>query len=724
MTLSGIENIVQAVGWTLLHSIWQIGIIALVFFLILSFLPQQKPEIRYGLGVLSLVLTAILSAGTFWEVYEADRSDALHSQKEEISFTHYLEIVHPKTGPTEQESAGIDWQGVISQSRYWIDQRINWMVGAWLLGIMLLSARFGGSLYYLERLKKQCVEPLDERWQAKMREMANVLMINSSVELLASGIARTPMMMGHLKPVILIPASMLSGLSEDQLEAIIAHELAHIYRKDYWINLLQSVLEIIFFFHPAVWWMSSVVRAEREKCCDDLAVSLCGNSLAYVKALARVEEIKLNQPELALAFGGKEGGLLHRIERILQPGKKNSNLRARFVSTSLVMLSLLIVLSTTESQAIRYGSEKAKEALRWVKTSYLPVKVESHLPAMITYQDQEATQSRQANQAAKQVQVVQDTLPGQPNAPKVYSYSFHSSSFDSSNAPMVISIPSLPDLDSLVSFSFSAQDSILRQFTLNQDSLSAFVFNSLQDSSFVVNMDKASAPGAPMAFSFNSVDSSLNSTFQGAMALADSVMNSPFFASTITAHHFMNDSTLEARLRKLEQQMREREREVEALMREREQKLEMLLREKEAEFRQKEQKMLQEMQQQERELEQQMRQKQHMLEQQMSKQEVEMQKQQLKMEQEMRKAEQEMRQQEEDMRVTDQKIARLESQLIEDGLIRKGERYNLRIRADQILINDKKISDKLFRKYRTFMEEEDIFSFQEGNNISITRIAE
>jgi hypothetical protein len=135
------------------------------------------------------------------------------------------------------------------------------------------------------------------------------------VTLLKSALVEVPTVLGWLQPVILLPAAALTGLNPDQLKAILAHELAHIRRWDYLANIAQTVVEILGFYHPAVWWVSSRIRIERENCCDDLAVQVCGNSLQYAKALTSMEEIRHNRTDLAMAASG--GSLMARIARLL-----------------------------------------------------------------------------------------------------------------------------------------------------------------------------------------------------------------------------------------------------------------------------------------------------------------------------------------------------------------------------------------------------------------------
>ena len=141
------------------------------------------------------------------------------------------------------------------------------------------------------------------------------LHIARPVRLLRSTLVDVPTVIGWLKPVILLPATALSGLNPHQLEAILAHELAHIRRHDYLVNLLQTVVETLLFYHPAVWWLSRRIRAERENCCDDLAVSLCGDPVTYARALADLEGLRNPTRRFVMAADG--GSLVQRVRRLL-----------------------------------------------------------------------------------------------------------------------------------------------------------------------------------------------------------------------------------------------------------------------------------------------------------------------------------------------------------------------------------------------------------------------
>ena len=159
---------------------------------------------------------------------------------------------------------------------------------------------------------------------AAARVIAERLRIRRAVAILESRAVVVPTLVGWVKPVVLLPAAALAGLSPEQLQAILAHELAHVRRHDYLVNLLQSMVETLLFYHPATWWVSAQVRAEREHCCDDLAVEVCGDRLVYVSALAELTTLAGHR---GFALAATDGSLLGRVRRIL--GRQRIDARAR-----------------------------------------------------------------------------------------------------------------------------------------------------------------------------------------------------------------------------------------------------------------------------------------------------------------------------------------------------------------------------------------------------------
>lgn len=184
--------------------------------------------------------------------------------------------------------------------------------------------------------------------ELKLRELANKLNISKNVKLRESLAVKVPVVIGWLRPVILLPSSAITGLSVRQLELILAHELAHIRRHDYLVNLLQKIAETLLFYHPAVWWLSGVVRQERENCCDDLAIAVCkGDKLFYAKTLSLLDSMRPSN-DIALAADG--GSLLRRIQRLAGKGV-NTNYPAQWFVGLLMMLVPWVVLSIATAQA-------------------------------------------------------------------------------------------------------------------------------------------------------------------------------------------------------------------------------------------------------------------------------------------------------------------------------------------------------------------------------------
>ena len=198
-----------------------------------------------------------------------------------------------------------------------IDRAMPWLVSGWLAGVLLLSLRLLGGWWSTRVLRVAGVSPVPEWCRAQLTTLSSRMRIARPVAIVSSIRVSVPVIVGHVKPVIVLPAAVLSGLSVSQLEAILAHELAHVRRHDYLVNLVQTVIETLLFYHPAVWWVSRQVRVSREHCCDDLAVTVCRSRQEYVHALLDLEELRASTALLAL--GATDGSLLARGRRLLAP---------------------------------------------------------------------------------------------------------------------------------------------------------------------------------------------------------------------------------------------------------------------------------------------------------------------------------------------------------------------------------------------------------------------
>ncbi|NJK96934.1 MAG: M56 family metallopeptidase [Bacteroidales bacterium] len=231
--------------------------------------------------------------------------------------------------------------------------------------------RFIGGLITVNRLKYRQTIPLEDEWLEKINCYIERLKIRREIVVLQSFLIEIPATLGFLKPVILLPVSLFSGLSTSQIESIIAHELAHIQRRDYLLNIFQSVIEILFFYHPAVWWISSVARTERENCCDDIAVEITGDKISYAKALAN---IRTESPEssYAMAFSGNKNKLFKRVKRLLNPHPMKTNFKEGFITscilfTGIILLTIGATASVNEFNIAPTSKDTTKKELKNVE---------------------------------------------------------------------------------------------------------------------------------------------------------------------------------------------------------------------------------------------------------------------------------------------------------------------------------------------------------------------
>jgi beta-lactamase regulating signal transducer with metallopeptidase domain len=321
------EPIVQAFGWMLLHAVWQGFAIAFLAAGILYFLRRRASYARYWTGITALLLQVAVSVGTFAFYYQPR---VLQAALPKIN-----DLAGPFLTKSTRVMVTLPWY---KQTLWFLQSNLNTIVLFWLIGASVLLLRLAGSWIYVQQLKAEGIRLTEARIQDMFRRIAHRLHIRSTVHLFESVRVSTPVVIGFIKPVVLLPVGLATGLTTKQIEAIIAHELAHVKRCDYLINLLQSLVEVVYFFHPALWWVSSRVRIEREHCCDDIAIAVCGDKLAFARALAEVETFR-QSPALAMAFASKKGMMLQRVKRVLGVSEKPQR---RMSPNALVLLVLMV----------------------------------------------------------------------------------------------------------------------------------------------------------------------------------------------------------------------------------------------------------------------------------------------------------------------------------------------------------------------------------------------
>ncbi len=246
---------------------------------------------------------------------------------------------------------------------------VSWLVPLWMAGVLVCYVRiFIGWLAAL-RLRRRGVCAAPEVWQSRLDKLAVRLKLSRPVVLLESCLADVPVVIGWFRPVILAPLGVLAGLSESQVEAILVHELAHIRRYDYAVNLLQGFVEGLLFYHPAVWWISRLVRAERENCCDDVVIAHCPDARAYAAALATLEQNRPIAGEAVLAATG--GNLMKRIHRLLQEPQRADHAVAPALAVGLLLI--VVAGSISAMTASRFAGRPVALATTPGASPALPV---------------------------------------------------------------------------------------------------------------------------------------------------------------------------------------------------------------------------------------------------------------------------------------------------------------------------------------------------------------
>lgn len=323
------DHVINAISWTLLHSLWQGLIAALLASLVILFTRHAKAATRYNL-LLGVFVLQLLAAGvTFSVILNRSVDDSTVANTQTTSA-----IVLPQTTVDATAQTGF------SERMYtYFNEHAPLIVSIWLFVILLMLVKMMAELAYLQKLRSQKVFQPSDAWKEMVQRLSAEFSISKPVTLLESAIAKGPVVIGFLKPVILMPLSLLSNFSPEQIEAILRHELAHIRRNDYIVNMIQSVAEIIFFFNPSIWWISSLIRDEREHCCDELAVNGNMNKRVFVEALLSFQEYQL-AGRFAQGFAGRRYKMLHRVQRIFQINNKTAYPMTKIILTTCVVIAV------------------------------------------------------------------------------------------------------------------------------------------------------------------------------------------------------------------------------------------------------------------------------------------------------------------------------------------------------------------------------------------------
>jgi beta-lactamase regulating signal transducer with metallopeptidase domain len=347
-------DVLRNLGLSLLHFLWQGAALAALAAAAIAL--ARKASTRYAIAVVALISMVAAPAVTYFVLHQS-----------EPAFTASPQTV----APTIAQAASLATRRAVTSTtaaRFLSGGLLAVFVELWFIGVLLFSLRTAGGFFLVARLRRRDSKPMNSELLALCREMQNRLGITRAIRYCESLHLDAPAVVGWFRPVVLLPLSAFTGLTELQLRAVIAHELAHIRRLDAFFNLFQVAAETLLFYHPAVWWLSKRIRGERENCCDDVALSVCGNPAEYARALALMEEWRV-APSFAMA--ANRGPLASRVARLLGLTEKGSSLRNAGVAFGVLCLAAALLagnalfglvraasahsFSTPQSSAIRDG---------------------------------------------------------------------------------------------------------------------------------------------------------------------------------------------------------------------------------------------------------------------------------------------------------------------------------------------------------------------------------
>lgn len=338
-------QLVQAICWSLIHSLW-IGLLtALVTGGVMMTTQKSAPRLRYRLLSSLLLVFVLTMALIFYGQLAA--LDSPHPAGD-----RFVGPLGLKQAPFDQDPVVAHGAGLSNHLIAFVNDQSGWIVALWLVFFVFKSLKLVGGMYYIHRIGHRKVFAVDQHWQDKLDSFRQVLGVTHPVRLVQSALVRVPVTVGLFKPVILVPVGLFFQLSPQQIESILWHELAHIWRGDYLVNILQCLTETVFFFNPGLVWLSSLIRQEREASCDDIALAHSLGKSHYVEALLAFQLTPPSDSALVMGLGSHK--LVHRLRRIVTEENKRLS-----VVEKLALLAGLLILSAF---SLLPAAQKEKEA--------------------------------------------------------------------------------------------------------------------------------------------------------------------------------------------------------------------------------------------------------------------------------------------------------------------------------------------------------------------------
>ena len=345
-----LNKMITAFSWMLIHSLWQGLFLAIVTGIALMLAKRSSPAYRYNLALVLFVLFITACGLTF--VYEWQSAES-------------AAVLAPLTGNIGVNVSSLfnvhSVKQLVKTFTDYFSANAPFIILIWFMVFLFKSVKMISCLAYNQRIRNYQVYQPSEFWVSKVNLFAKKLKITKAVRLLQSGYIKVPVVVGHLKPVILMPVGLLAGLPMEQVEAILLHELAHIKRNDYFVNFLQNIAEAVFFFNPGLLWISSLLKEERENCCDDIALQQTNNKMELVQALISFKEHELYGSAYATAFPGKKNYLMRRVVRILHNKNKAFGRSEKIFFITSILLFGLVVTTAAVARIKEYTKTSSRE---------------------------------------------------------------------------------------------------------------------------------------------------------------------------------------------------------------------------------------------------------------------------------------------------------------------------------------------------------------------------
>lgn len=347
---------VASLGWSLLHFLWQGAVIAGIAAVLLLIVGRARSQVRYVINCLALCLCPI------WFGFELVAQLQMRTQAHTVAT-----VISGQSQLSDVPQVEASWSA-LTALQTWCSANLSAIVFIWCCAVFLLGIRMLIGWCWLRSFQTNQRGKLDPVWQTKVDALALRLHITRKVGLRLVDTLQSPVTMGMLKPFILLPTALVSGMPAPMIEALLVHELAHIRRHDYAINFIQNLIELILFYHPAVWWLSKNIRTEREYIADEIASQVLAQPRQLALALKELEAFQFHSSQLSIAAHG--GHLMSRISRLVKPEVKSSNWKAALLVVGLGAVCFTaaaqhqeVVLPSKSSQTVGVDGNNKKVAV-------------------------------------------------------------------------------------------------------------------------------------------------------------------------------------------------------------------------------------------------------------------------------------------------------------------------------------------------------------------------